>query len=230
MDSKTKLYVFTRIEVFLIFLFMICISVTSFLLGVKVGDHYSFVSAGYKPEDKARVELLSKKEEELKKIQGMEIESQNSEDVESQLKEKINQEFGTGLPAANDAHGGTTHSTAPDAHGATPSHGATTSHAPEAQKTEPLQSSPAKAGRDQLSGLFTVQLGSHRTLKEAEDFALGFKARGYDPIISEYNSKDKGTWFRVSLGAFKSLAEAKVYVGKEKSLLQGQDYAIIKMP
>lgn len=225
MDSKTKLYVFTRIEVFLIFLFMICISVTSFLLGVKVGDHYSFVSAGYKPEDKARVELLSKKEEELKKIQGMEIESQNSEDVESQLKEKINQEFGTGLPAANDAHGGgAPHTTAPDAHG-TP-----TSHAPEAQKSEPLQSSPAKASRDQLSGLFTVQLGSHRTLKEAEDFALGFKARGYDPIISEYNSKDKGTWFRVSLGAFKSLAEAKVYVGKEKSLLQGQDYAIIKMP
>lgn len=224
MDSKTKLYVFTRIEVFLIFLFMICISVTSFLLGVKVGDHYSFVSAGYKPEDKARVELLSKKEEELKKIQGMEIESQNSEDVESQLKEKINQEFGTGLPAA-DAHGSQANVTPAVAHSTTAQHAGA-----EAQKTEPLQSSPAKASRDQLSGLFTVQLGSHRTLKEAEDFALGFKARGYDPIISEYNSKDKGTWFRVSLGAFKTLAEAKVYVGKEKSLLQGQDYAIIKMP
>lgn len=228
MDSKTKLYVFTRIEVLLIFLFMICISVTSFLLGVKVGDHYSFVSAGYKPEDKARVELLSKKEEELKKIQGMEIESQNSEDVELQLKEKINQEFGTGVPAVNGASGTGGHG------GATGSLEAPTetspAHSSSSVKTEPLQSSPAKATRDQLSGLFTVQLGSHRTLKEAEDFALGFKARGYDPIISEYNSKDKGTWFRVSLGAFKTLAEAKTYVGKEKSLLQGQDYAIVKMP
>jgi cell division protein FtsN len=224
MDSKTKLYVFTRIEVFLIFLFMICISVTSFLLGVKVGDHYSFVSAGYKPEDKARVEFLSKKEEELKKIEGMEIESQNSEDVESQLKEKINQEFGNSQAQAG-AHG-TTHGTAPIT-STVDSHTTATTTTP---VTEAPQSSPAKATRDQLAGLFTVQLGSHRTLKEAEDFALGFKARGYDPIISEYNSKDKGTWFRVSLGAFKTLAEARTYVGKEKSLLQGQDYAIIKMP
>lgn len=207
MDSKTKLYVFTRVEVFLIFLFMICISVTSFLLGVKVGDHYSYVDAGFKPEDKARVELLSKKEEELKKIEGMEISPQESEDVESQLKAKINQEFGT--PEA---------SVSP----VTP--------ATNAASTVSAQSTPATASRDQLSGLYTVQLGSHRTLKEAEDFAMGFKARGYDPIISEYNSKDKGTWFRVSLGAFKAISEAKAYVEKEKSLLQGQDFAIVKMP
>lgn len=209
MDSKTKLYVFTRVEVFLIFLFMICISVTSFLLGVKIGDHYSYVGAGFKPEDRERVELLSKKEEELKKIEGMEVSPQESEDVESQLKAKINQEFGTG--------------TVPNAE-------VTPVETSEVKKAETHQSSVANATKDQLSGLFTVQLGSHRTLKEAEDFALGFKARGYDPIISEYNSKDKGTWFRVSLGAFKTITEAKTYVDKEKSLLQGQDYAIVKMP
>lgn len=214
MDSKTKLYVFTRVEVFLIFLFMICISVTSFLLGVKIGDHYSYVGAGFKPEDRQRVELLSKKEEELKKIEGMEVAPQESEDVESQLKAKINQEFGNSTAA-------------------TPSHGAVGHEGAGATKpveAPSVQSSAATATRDQLSGLYTVQLGSHRTLKEAEDFAMGFKARGYDPIISEYNSKDKGTWFRVSLGAFKTIPEAKTYVDKEKSLLQGQDYAIVKMP
>ncbi len=210
MDSKTKLYVFTRVEVFLIFLFMICISVTSFLLGVKVGDHYSFINAGYKPDDKARVELLSKKEEELKKIEGTEIESQDSEDVEQQLKDRISKEFGAdGVPLShsNDAHS-TVGPTGEDK----------------------LASSPSTASKDQLSGLYTVQLSSHRTLKEAEDFAAGFRARGYDTIISEYNSKDKGTWFRVSLGAFKTIPEAKSYIDKEKSLLKGQDFAIIKMP
>lgn len=214
MDSKTKLYVFTRVEVFLIFLFMICISVTSFLLGVKIGDHYSYVGAGFKPEDRQRVELLSKKEEELKKIEGIELAPQDSEDVESQLKAKINQEFGT----TGDQHAGAS---------ADLSHG-DSSHGKPAEP--PAQSTVATASKDQLSGLYTVQLGSHRTLKEAEDFAMGFKARGYDPIISEYNSKDKGTWFRVSLGAFKAISEAKIYVDKEKSLLQGQDYAIVKMP
>lgn len=212
MDSKTKLYVFTRVEVFLIFLFMICISVTSFLLGVKIGDHYSYVDAGFKPEDRQRVELLSKKEEELKKIEGMEVTPQDSEDVESQLKAKISQEFGA-------------HTTSTEVMPATEA------QTPVASKTPSVaQSTPATASRDQLSGLYTVQLGSHRTLKEAEEFATGFKARGYDPIISEYNSKDKGTWFRVSLGAFKAITEARAYVEKEKALLQGQDYAIVKMP
>ncbi len=216
MDSKTKLYVFTRVEVFLIFLFMICISVTSFLLGVKVGDHYSFANAGFKVEDRDRVELLSKKEEELKKIEGTKIESQDSGDVEAQLKNKINEEFGNGEVAP---HGAATHGAEPEVH--------TT---PAANKAEQNQSSAGKAAKDQLSGLYTVQLGSHRTLKEAEDFAEGFRARGYDPIISEYNSKDKGTWFRVSLGAFKTIGEAKDFVGKEKALLKGQDFAIVKMP
>ncbi len=213
MDSKTKLYVFTRVEVFLIFLFMICISVTSFLLGVKIGDHYSYVEAGFKPEDRQRVELLSKKEEELKKIEGMELAHQESEDVESQLRAKIGQEFGE----QDSSHGAISQVAA---------HG---DNVP-AKTEEVAQSSVATATKDQLSGLYTVQLGSHRTLKEAEEFAMGFKARGYDPIISEYNSKDKGTWFRVSLGAFKTTAEAKTYVDKEKSLLHGQDYAIVKMP
>lgn len=205
MDSKTKLYVFAKKEVALIFIFMILIAVTSFVLGVKIGKNYSMEMAGITPEDQKKVvELLSSKEEELSRIKANpEASTVESSDIEHKLQEKISEEFGAGGKPATEAHG------------------ANMSH--EAAPT-------AVASKDALSGKFTIQLGSHRTLKEAESFAEGFRARGYNPIINQIEIKGKGTWYRVSLEAFNSAEEAKAYVGREKSLFMGQDYTIIKMP
>lgn len=204
MDSKTKLYVFAKKEVALIFIFMILIAVTSFVLGVKIGKNYSMEMAGITPEDQKKViELLSNKEEELSKIKANpETSTVESSEIEHKLQEKISEEFGgkdVGL-----------------------SHGSNMSVAQDA----PIASSI----KDALSGKFTIQLGSHRTLKEAESFAEGFRARGYNPIINQIEIKGKGTWYRVSLEAFNTAEEAKAYVGREKSLFMGQDYTIIKMP
>lgn len=210
MDSKTKLYVFAKKEVALIFIFMILIAITSFVFGVKVGKTYSLDLSGINEEDRKKVvELLSKKEEDLQDIKkNQEAHAVESSDIENKLQEKISNEFG-GTPAAGE-HGNMSVENKGDVHGAAAeSHGAT---------------------KDGLSGKFTIQLGSHRTLKEAEDFAEGFKARGYDPIINQIEIKGKGTWYRVSLGAFGSQEEAKSYIGKEKSLFVGQDYTIVKMP
>jgi cell division protein FtsN len=202
MDSKTKLYVFAKKEVALIFIFMILIAVTSFVLGVKIGKNYSMEMAGITPEDQKKVvELLSNKEEELSSIKANpESSTVESSDIEHKLQEKISEEFGTDKPAV---------------HGETEAHGANMSVPP---------------AKDALSGKFTIQLGSHRTLKEAESFAEGFRARGYNPIINQIEIKGKGTWYRVSLEAFNTAEEAKAYVGREKSLFMGQDYTIIKMP
>ena len=204
MDSKTKLYVFAKKEVALIFIFMILIAVTSFVLGVKIGKNYSLEMAGITPEDQKKVvELLSNKEEELSRIKANpESSTVEVSDIEHKLQEKISEEFG-GKPSA----------TVP------------------ANNMGAAQEGPVAASiKDALSGKFTIQLGSHRTLKEAESFAEGFRARGYNPIINQIEIKGKGTWYRVSLEAFDTAEEAKAYVTKEKSLFMGQDYTIIKMP
>ena len=205
MDSKTKLYVFAKKEVALIFIFMILIAVTSFVLGVKIGKNYSMEMAGITPEDQKKVvELLSNKEEELSLIKANpEANTVESSDIENKLQEKISEEFGSGTQ--------------------TPGHGvmAPAAHGEAAAKHE---------SKDALSGKFTIQLGSHRTLKEAESFAEGFRARGYNPIINQIEIKGKGTWYRVSLEAFDTAEQAKAYVSKEKTLFMGQDYTIIKMP
>lgn len=201
MDSKTKLYVFAKKEVALIFIFMILIAVTSFVLGIKIGKNYSLEMAGITKEDQKKVvELLSNKEEELSAIKSNpEANTVENSDIENKLQEKISEEFGQGKPAEA-AHGN-------------------------------MSVQPAKEAQgDSLSGKYTIQLGSHRTLKEAESFAEGFRARGYNPIINQIEIKGKGTWYRVSLEAFNNADEAKAYVGREKTLFMGQDYTIIKMP
>lgn len=187
---------------------MILIAVTSFVFGVKVGKSYSLDMSGISEADRKKVvELLSKNEEELQDIKkNQDAHAVESSDIENKLQEKITTEFGAGT----------------DPHATNMS----TDHAPQTTTADAHQT-PATDG---LSGKFTIQLGSHRTLKEAEDFAEGFKARGYDPIINQIDIKGKGTWFRVSLGAFASQDEAKAYITKEKSLFLGQDYTIIKMP
>jgi cell division protein FtsN len=216
MDSKTKLYVFAKKEVALIFIFMILIAITSFVMGVKIGKNYSLEMAGITKEDQKKVvELLSKKEEQLEEIKkNAETHQVESGDIESKLQEKISAEFGVeGQPAPTGAHGAAV---------VIPAHGP--------MSTEPAKREAGHPAKDGLTGKFTIQLGSHRTLKEAEDFAEGFKARGYDPIINQIDIKGKGTWYRVSLGAFNTNEEARAYIAKEKTLFIGQDYTIVKMP
>ncbi|MFA6237667.1 MAG: SPOR domain-containing protein [Bacteriovorax sp.] len=214
MDSKTKLFVFAKKEVGLIFIFMILIAITSFVLGVKIGKNYSLEMAGITPGDEKKVvELLSKKEEDLESIKkNAEAHTVESGDIEHKLQEKISEEFGDGTHAA-------AVTTPPAAHEAAPN-----------MSTEKDHSAPTSHPKDGLSGKFTIQLGSHRSLKEAEEFAEGFKARGYDTIINQTDIKGKGTYYRVSLGAFSNMDEAKSYIAKEKTLFIGQDYTIVKMP
>lgn len=224
MDEKTKLYVFAKKEVLLIFLLMLLMAVTSFMLGIKVGKDYSFKGAGFSQEDRAKVDMLSNEEESvndlMKNNEGKVVSPKVDIDkVHQTLEEKIRQELDQENSKFNESKEAT-----PPKTEATP-----------AVKVEMNEESAAVATDsasaqkdDPYAGKFTIQLGSHRSIKEAEEFAQGFKARGYNPIVSEVELSGRGTWFRVSLGAFDNISEAKDYIIKEKSLFQGQDYVITR--
>lgn len=87
---------------------------------------------------------------------------------------------------------------------------------------------PAESAKTEspMAGKFTIQLGSYNNLEEAKQFAEGFTVRGYSPIINEVKIAGKGTWYRVSLGLFNSVDEAKAYIKEEQSLFSGQDHVI----
>jgi cell division septation protein DedD len=243
MDEKTKLYVFTKKEVALIFLFLVMIAATSFIFGIKIGKNYSYESAGLTPADRIRIEdMRSEEEEDVEKIaRSYEESEQNDAKVSDDSNEKLEQYIGR------------------DAQGKGPIQKKTQKI--EIKKKAPVKMDKApvavekaemtkvnqgaldlrnmpdpmaekrnlpKTKRDGYRGKHSIQLSSHRSLEDAQAFAEGFRARGYDPIITETEIPNRGTWYRVSVGKFDSKPEAINYVKGDPTLFQGQDYFFIK--
>lgn len=226
MDENTKLYVFDKKEIALIFLFLLLSSATSFVLGIKVGKNFSLGEAGITQEDVNKVEMLSRQEEEVNKTLEGERESNLTPDAETlrdmsqkSLDEKLKEE----LAREEERLRATTGDVTPTS---TPVVEPTMQTEDTFEIIDPLKE---KMNLDVTAGekKFTIQLGSHRSREDAESFANGFLIRGYTPIIREVKLQN-GTWYRVSLGQFDSVADAKDYVIKEKALFQGQDYVIVK--
>lgn len=226
MESNKRLYVFDKKEVLLIFTLVILISTTCFVFGVKIGKSYSLNVQGIIPEDMQRVDLLSKKEEKfledekileemVKKVD--ESKKSANEKVDEapsfdQLREKIDQEVINSDDVMEK----------------------TSNQNPAKKKdNKSLESNLNKNNiydnnTQNISGKWTIQLGSHQNREDAEAFADGFKVRGYDPIINQVYLGDRGVWFRVSLGLFSSIVEAKNYVVEHQTLFDGQDYVFIQ--
>jgi cell division protein FtsN len=214
MDDKTKLYVFEKKEVFLIFIFMLLISVISFLLGLKLGQEHGEAEAGITPGDRAKVEkLLSRTEEQVDdivKAQGTEKKKDLDAEVQQALKKEFEKEFSDRDRKFNETKGTKEVEDNSDIVDAD-------------VKPTPM---PVTKKEDGLSGKYTIQLGAYRSLDDAEQFANGFKVRGYKPIINEVDLPKKGVWFRVSLGVYDTISDAKEFILKERALIQGYDYRI----
>lgn len=233
MDENTKLYVFSKREVALIFLFMFLIALTSFVFGVKIGKNYSFEQSGFLPQDKQKIDLLSGQEEKVNEVV-REKEGKLKDPAElNDLNKKLEQHIKTETDGEGKRFEGK-----PQADEPAPSQPTQTESTMEDTGNQMIEPVPgtevgmedgAKSSlQDNYSGKYTIQLGSHRSIDEAEAFAEGFKVRGYNPIINEVEIPNRGVWYRVSLGVFDSITDAKDYVKKEQSLFQGQDYVFVR--
>ncbi len=238
MDEKNKLYVFEKKEVFLLFLFMILIGVTSFVLGVRIGKNYSYNTSGLTTEDRKNVDFLSSEEEHVQQVVKEQITKDFNDPVEKrELIEDVNKAAEAKLLEAMKEDSGKKIETSKESvadeaasdveSGQAPSDSEETKEKVSAKPLDEAALALLKK-KDQFSGKFTIQLGSHRSFGEAETFAKGFKVRGYDPIINEVNLGAQGARFRVSLGAFETVQEAKEYIVKEKSLFMGTDYVVVR--
>lgn len=219
MEEKNKVFVFEKKEVALIFIFMILIGVTSFTLGVRIGKKMLFSSVGITEEDLRSLKLKSQQEENVesvvKEIQGKTPSKEElSQDAFSKLQKEMEEiDKGQGAPK-------------PDSNVAPEVTPEKTSVSTDAEK----KSDVVMMSKDEEEGSFkyTIQLGSHPKLSEAKEFADAFTVRGYNPIINQVKVGGK-LWYRVSLGTFNSVVEAKDYIKKEDSLFQGQEFVIVEM-
>jgi cell division protein FtsN len=227
MDDKTKLYVFEKKEVFLIFVFMILIAITSFLIGVKIGTNFSYQQAGFTAEDKMNIEIQSKEEEKVQKIVDTTSEKSDSKKIEDLnsftekvVRKKLEEEFSEDKKEFGNLKASPVNENMEQANPTPKKEEA----APQVMIEPPKDSKPS----DKLTGKYTIQIGSYRAINDAEQFSDGYKVRGYDPIINEVELRNRGIWYRVSLGAFETILEAKDFIIKNKNLFAGGEYVIVQ--
>lgn len=199
MEENNKVIVFEKKEIVLVLIFIVILIVTSFTLGIRLGKKLGLAESGVTPADQKTVELKSGAEEDAEKT--VEDDSKlTDEDKLRKLMEEQQNLLKDNLEKV-------------------------TSEEPN-QSTTSNQSAEPKSS---MSGKYTIQLGSYPSADEARQFAEGFSVRGYNPIINETEIAGKGMWYRVSLGLFNTVEEAKTYVKNEQSLFAGQDYVITEI-
>jgi cell division protein FtsN len=84
--------------------------------------------------------------------------------------------------------------------------------APPVTENKPAEAAPAV---DQPSipakGQFTVQVGSHNNVEEANAQAAKLSAAGFEPRIVSVDIPKRGRWYRIQTGSFSNRDEANRY-------------------
>lgn len=199
MEENNKVIVFEKKEIILVLIFVVVLIITSFTLGIRLGRKLALNEAGIKSEDIKEVELKSVVEEDATE----KIEEDSKLTDEEKLK-RLMDESKSRLTDELEKFS-SEEKTIPEA--------------------KPSQGAVSKS-ENEMTGKYTIQLGSYNNLDEAKQFAEGFTVRGYNPIINEVTIPDKGVWYRVSLGLFNTVDEAKAYIREEQSLFAGQEHVI----
>lgn len=225
MEDNSKLFVFDKKEVILIFVFIVLIAITSFTLGVRFGKQLSLKKDDYGQSEQNMINLKSVEEERVESITNPESdkstfestleekEGNNELDTEARLREEMEKLAKEPVKEIDPV--------VEEQPAAKP-----TADSPQAMKeTEEDIYKP----KGNLVGKYTIQLAAFSTKDEAQSFADGFIISGYDAIINDVVIPGKGTWYRVSVGIFDNLNEAKAYLEKEKAFFQGKDYLINKL-
>jgi len=220
MEDNSKLFVFEKKEVVLIFIFIVVISVTAFTLGVRVGKGLSLKQDGYTKEDVQNINLKSVEEEYVDKVITDTPKSVSEtvsaakktdvDEIEMRLREEM-EKLAKSNDNSNDNSQVMNESNEEDAI--------------DPALKEPV-SSNTSVSDNPMQGKYTIQLYSNQSKSAAEDFADPFIIKGYNVIINEVTIPSKGTWYRVSIGVFNNIEEAKAYLGAENKLFQKEDYII----
>lgn len=235
MEDNSKLFVFDKKEVILIFVFMVLITITSFTIGVRFGKSISLKADGFTQKDLSTIDLKSVEEERVDSITGDQI---NKKDISTKLENSSSDSSESSKNIEDDQYMKETELRIREEINklANPANEAVKKKITNLEEEDVTASSVQKNKKFdelyrpevKLSGKFTIQLASFESKEEAQSFADGFIASGYDAIVNEVAIPGKGTWYRVSVGLFDTLNEAKNYLDKESKFFQGKDYLIKK--
>lgn len=199
MEENSKVVVFEKKEIALVLVFVVVLIVTSFTLGIRLGKKLA-PQMTIIPSNEKSLELKSTHEEDADVSFTKESELSDEEKLK-RLMDESKSRLNDELNRFRESE----------------------------PAAESKKANDSEVVANPMIGKFTIQLGSYNTVEEARQFAEGFTVRGYSPILNEVNISGKGKWYRVSLGLFENVEEAKAYIRQEQSLFSGQDHIITEI-
>lgn len=230
-EDNSKLFVFDKKEVLLIFIFVAVIIVTSFTLGVRVGKGLSLKADGYSKDDiQKTVDLKSIEEEQADSI----VNDNSAGNFEGSLSgdrdaakdqldeladpEKLDKEF-SGI-----SQGGET-----GLENQMPSDLKKKTTELDKKVEEAVANELAPKEGSQFKGKFTINLASRKTRAEAEEYAAPYMASDLEVVVNKVNTVSKGTWYRIGIGVFNSYNDAKSFLEKNPIFFKGKKYWITEI-
>lgn len=232
LEDKNKLFVFDKKEVVLIFVFVLVIIVTSFTLGVRVGKGLSLKSDGYSKGDiENTFDLKSVEEEHADDI----LSNKDDKGFESSL------DAGAGTDSSEETARKLDEIAAQDrmdaefadiskneVNSADELEMTIPSDIPKKNKEVVGNELVPKEGQSYV-GKFTINLASKKTRAEAEEFSAPYIASDLEVIINKVKTSDKGTWYRVGIGAFNTYNDARDFLKKNPIFFKGKKYWITEI-
>ena len=215
MEDSNKLFVFEKKEVLLIFVFVVLIAVTAFTLGVRVGKGLVTKDEVIPTQPVKAMELKSEAEEDADRLSELNNDKMNNSEV-----------LGTGSEDSSLRLNDLDEKFKEVADGDETSVEDTQMDDVAMPSLDDTSTVEPKSPKRDLSAKYTIQLVSRKSPDAAAEFAEPFRAAGYDVIVNEVEIEGKGTWYRVSIGAFNTKIEAEEYMQSENDLFQGKDYII----
>jgi len=225
MEENSKLFVFEKKEVILIFVFIVLISVISFTLGVRTGKGLSLKHDDYTKEDVKAIDLKSVDEEFVDSV----VEKKSEVEVDTPVdvsKDKVETSIDDQKAMEQRLREEMEKLASEDVDNVSPAI-KVNEKSEVVEKVDPASSTDDVYNRNKdFKGKYTIQLYSNQSEEAAKDFADGFIVKGYDVIVNEVVIAGKGKWYRVSIGVFDSVNDAKEYLNKENKLFQSNKYII----
>ncbi|MGA9994400.1 MAG: tetratricopeptide repeat protein, partial [Pyrinomonadaceae bacterium] len=98
----------------------------------------------------------------------------------------------------------------------------------EPSKTESKDATPAN-NANEAEGNYTIQIGSYTDETQAAERAERLRLKGFDSYITKVEIPNRGTWFRIQSGHFKTREEAEEYGTKLKDKGAVLDFIITEI-
>ena len=229
-EDNSKLFVFDKKEVILIFVFVLVIIVTSFTLGVRVGKGLSLKTDGFTKEDIAKtIDLKSVEEEQADTILNDKVDTAIEESMMNDQTESTEKLNDLADPERLDKEFSDISIDKEDSLESQMPSDLKKKEITDTINDKPLDNELTPKEGSQFQGKFTINLASRKTREEAQEYAAPYMASDLEVVINKVNTTSKGIWYRIGIGTFDTYNEAKSFLEKNPIFFKGKKYWITEI-